>query len=146
MSSSYDRWLKFYGGQKDIDWLLLKAQVKQESLFDPLAESHVGAKGLAQFMPTTWKWAQEMGWVIKGSDPFNPEQNLRAQAAYMRWLLDRFDQDIPKSLAAYNWGIGNVRKTVEEHGDSWLENCPEETQTYVARIDRYYDEFKAEEV
>ncbi len=50
----YDSLFQFYAGQKAIDWLLLKAQVKRESAFDPNARSPVGAVGLAQFMPATW--------------------------------------------------------------------------------------------
>jgi soluble lytic murein transglycosylase-like protein len=145
MCTSYDRWFKYYGGLKAVDWRLLKAQVRQESVFDPLAVSHAGAKGLSQFMDPTWKWAKEMGWIPEDADVFDPEQNLKAQACYMRWLLNKWNEDVPKALASYNWGIGSLRKCIARNGEEgWLEYLPKETKTYLARIDKYYEEYKAD--
>ena len=78
----YDGLFKKYGAANNIDWLLLKAQVKAESNFNPNAKSPVGALGLAQFMKATWlEWQdgtpgiqiahapQTFGWRVAG----NPE-------------------------------------------------------------------------
>jgi soluble lytic murein transglycosylase-like protein len=127
----YDSLFIKYGILRSIDPLLLKAQVKQESAFNPLAVSKCGAKGLAQFMPATW--AQ----VGKG-DIFNPDSNIRAQAAYMSALMREFKGDTEKVLAAYNWGMGNVLK-LKVFALLYL---PEETHHYVLNIEKYYDEYK----
>jgi soluble lytic murein transglycosylase-like protein len=132
----YDSLIKWYAQANGLEWRRIKAQIKQESLFDPKARSHVGAKGLGQFMPPTWaEWG-------KGQDPFNPEANIEATCRYMRWLVDRFPGDYDKALAAYNWGIGNVRRVVLAHGDTWRNALPQETDTYLARINGYWGAYK----
>lgn len=99
---------------------VLEALVEQESGFDPLAESKVGAQGLTQLMPGT---ARGLG----VTDPLDPEQNLNGGAKYLKQMLNRFDGDLPKALAAYNAGPGAVNK----YG-----GIPpyKETQNYVKRI------------
>jgi soluble lytic murein transglycosylase-like protein len=88
-----------------------------------------------------------MGWIPEDADVFDPEQNLKAQACYMRWLLNKWNEDVPKALASYNWGIGNLRKLLSRitSGQTpWIERLPAETKTYLARIDKYYEEYKAD--
>lgn len=121
-SSRYDSLFQFYASEHGLDWVLLKEQVSAESAFNPKATSPVGAAGLAQFMERTWE-----DWGAGGSR-LNPEESIRAQARYMRWLLDRFKGDVKLALAAYNWGPGNVGK----HPDpsAW----PAETRYYVEKI------------
>lgn len=141
MSNVYDGLIKRYAGECGFtgkEWLRLKSQVKAESAFDPRAVSSVGAKGLAQFMPATWEWAKELGWVAKDADVFDPEQNIKAQAHYMRWLLDRLPT-WEAAFAAYNWGIGNMRKAMVD--PEWKKKLPAETKGYLERIQRYYDEY-----
>lgn len=128
----YDSLFKFHATEHNLDWRLLKAQAIAESSMDENAMSHAGAMGLTQFMPATWEWAKEMGWIEKAADPFCPDTSIQAQACYMKWLLDRTDNDIIQALAAYNWGIGNVSK-LEKTWD-WMNLLPEETQGYIARI------------
>jgi soluble lytic murein transglycosylase-like protein len=131
--NKYDSYFKIYGTQYGVEPLLLKAQVKQESMFNTFAVSKCGAKGLAQFMPKTW--IQYAG----NKEAFNPQYNVEAQAHYMRDLLKHYKNDIDKALAAYNWGQGNVDK-LKSFVLSYL---PEETHHYVININQYYLEFKA---
>jgi hypothetical protein len=77
--------------------------VRQESGFRVDAVSPAGAQGLTQLMPAT---ARGLG----VSDPFDPEQNLRGGARFLRAMLDEFGGDYRLALAAYNAGPGNVRK------------------------------------
>lgn len=92
--------------------------VKQESAFNPTAQSHVGAYGLTQLMPGT---ASDMG-----VNPRDPLDNLRGGAKYITIQMNTFGR-MDHALAAYNAGPGNVRK----HG-----GIPpfKETRNYVKRI------------
>jgi soluble lytic murein transglycosylase-like protein len=100
---------------------LVRAVIRVESGWNPRAVSAKGALGLMQLMPST---AAEYG----VSDPFDPEQNIRAGVAYLRKLIDRFDGKTELALAAYNAGPGAVEKygrTIPPY---------KETQSYVRRI------------
>jgi len=105
--SPYDELVRKYSDRYSFDWRLVTAQMYQESKFDPLAESHVGARGLMQLMPRT---AKAMG--VKNTT--DPASSIRGGVKYLDWLRDRFDAKLPLSerlwftLAAYNAGAGHV--------------------------------------
>ena len=136
----YDSLFQFYAFQSGVDWLLMKAQVWQESRFDPNASSRVGASGLAQFMPATFtEWEQRapdhfalhVG-EAQLQDARDPEISIRLQCAYMAQLLKRYSALPSFALAAYNWGIGNVDKLFAQSHD-WSavsSQAPVETQNY----------------
>lgn len=111
-----DRAASRYG----VDQELIRAVIRTESGFDPDAISPVGAQGLMQLMPET---AKELG----VSDPLDAEQNVMGGTRYLRRLLDRYDGDLDRALAAYNWGMGNV----ERRG---MEQMPQETRNYLAKV------------
>jgi soluble lytic murein transglycosylase-like protein len=92
-----------------------------ESAYNPYARSPKGAAGLMQLMPAT---AQQFG--VKNA--FSPEENLRAGVAYLRQLLNRYENNEELALAAYNAGPGAV--------DKYGETVPpyRETKNYVAKI------------
>lgn len=113
----------------DLDPALLHAIVETESSFDPNARSKAGAVGLMQLMPNT---AAELG--VK--DRYDPEQNIQAGALYFRQLLDKFNQNIQLSLAAYNAG-----ETAVKRAGSTVPNFPE-TQRYVKKVIAKYRELK----
>ena len=104
-----------------LDPQLLHAIVTVESGYNPEAVSPKGAQGLMQLMPAT---AARFG----ASDPADPQDNLRAGARYLRFLLGLFKQDMPLVLAAYNAGEGSVskfRNTIPPY---------RETREYVAKV------------
>lgn len=103
----------------DISPALLEAVVWQESRWNELAVSPVGARGLAQLMPGT---AAQMG--VNSADPM---ANLEGGARYLRLQLDAFGGDIEKALAAYNAGPARVLKA------GGIPNI-RETRAYVAAI------------
>lgn len=114
---------------------LLSAVMHQESAGDPHAESHVGAKGLFQFMPGT---ARDMGLT----DRTEPQSSALAAAKYLKKLYARYNKNIELTLAAYNWGLGNVDNYLKRQGKDnkndferyRLTRIPNETQNYIARV------------
>ena len=100
---------------------LVRAVIQVESGFNRYAQSRKGALGLMQLMPAT---AAQMG----VRDPYDPAQNIRAGVAYLRRLLDRYDDNEELALAAYNAGP----EAVDQHGSA----VPpyRETRNYVKRI------------
>ncbi len=106
--SPYDELVRRYAEKNGVDWRLVVAQMFQESRFDPLAVSWMGAEGLLQLMPLT---SRDMG----VTDPFDPEQNIKAGVTYLANLMKRFEpalsrrQRIRFALAAYNAGLEHVR-------------------------------------
>lgn len=95
------------------DWRLLKAQCYQESRLQPRAVSPVGAMGLCQFMPGTWKEAKK---AINVKNVWNPEQSIIAAAWYMGKLNKTWSAPRPAidrwmlAAASYNAGSGHLIK------------------------------------
>lgn len=98
---------------------LLSAILQAESGGNPNAVSPVGAKGLFQFMPST---AADLA-----IDPTIPGEAAYGAAKYLSQLNQKFDGDLDKTLAAYNWGQGNVDR-------QGLQNAPAETQNYLKKV------------
>jgi soluble lytic murein transglycosylase-like protein len=124
-SAQIDNYLIDSGTRNGIDPLLLYSIMHQESSFKSYAVSPKGARGLMQLMPGT---AIRYG----VTNIFDPRQNIEGGARYVRFLLDRFDEDINLTLAGYNAGEG----AVEKYG--WQIPPYAETQEYVRRISRRY--------
>ncbi|MBP1132616.1 soluble lytic murein transglycosylase-like protein [Serratia sp. PL17] len=101
---------------------LLRSVALTESGGNQFAVSGAGAKGLFQFMPGT---ARDMG--LRGDDVFDPSKSAAAAARYLGMLLRMNGGDLDKTLASYNWGIGNVQK----HG---MDLMPAETRNYIPKV------------
>jgi len=112
-----------------VDPLLIKAIVHAESGFDPYAVSEKGAKGLMQLMPET---ARDM----QVTNPFDPEANILGGTRYLKKNLDRFNNDLELSLAAYNAGPALVQ------GTGQIPGIPE-TQDFIKRVLGFYQNYKA---
>jgi len=125
----------------NVDPLLVISLIRQESLFDPQARSPADARGLMQLLPSTaHKEAAELGWK---DDPTarlqDPEVNVTLGVHHLRGLLDQYDGDVVKALAAYNGGTGAVnkwqRQFAELEGDEFVESITyRETRDYVKRV------------
>ena len=105
--------------KQGLDPLLLAALLRQESLFEPAAESWVGARGLGQVMPAT---GQDIATALgiqdfEIDDLYKPATSIQFAAFYLASQLDRFDDQILAALAAYNGGPGNTLYWLETGGD-----------------------------
>jgi len=121
---TWDHIITTAANKYDLDSRLIHAVIQVESSYNPNAISHVGAEGLMQIMPYT---AEELG----VDNSFDPKQNIMGGANYLRQMLNTFDGDLIKSLAAYNAGPDAVQKA---------NGIPpyKETQEYVPKILNYY--------
>lgn len=99
-SEQINRYLAEAAREYDLPFALVHAVAMQESRLDPRARSQAGAIGIMQLMPAT---ARHLG-----VNPHDVRQNVRGGAAYLRQLLDRFDQNVELAVAAYNAGPGSV--------------------------------------
>jgi hypothetical protein len=110
--------------RNNLDPALVKAVIGTESGWNPGAISPKGALGLMQLEPET---AGRFG----VSNAFDPVQNVNGGTRYLRSLLDRYNGDLEKSLAAYNAGEG----AVERYG-----GVPRyrETRAYVQKVTNAY--------
>lgn len=106
---------------------LINAVIKQESAFNPKAESHCGAQGLMQLMPATAK-------AYGCADSFDARQNVMAGTRFLGDLLSMYKGDVELALAGYNAGPGNVAK----YGGQVPPFA--ETKNYVAKVQGYYQE------
>jgi soluble lytic murein transglycosylase-like protein len=84
-----------------VDPALVRAVIQTESNWNSSAVSRKGALGLMQLVPTT---AQQMG----VNNAFDPKQNLDGGVRYLHTLLERYNGDLDRALAAYNAGPGAV--------------------------------------
>ena len=116
---------------RHLDPDLVNSVIHAESGFNARAVSPKGAQGLMQLMPST---AGKLG----VSNAMDPEANVGGGTRYLRELLEQYNFDLVKALAAYNAGPQRVQK---------YRGVPpyRETQAYVARIVREYNKKKEAE-
>ena len=101
-----------------VDEKLIRAVVKVESAGKKFAVSSKGARGWMQIMPSTFK-------AFGGQDPTNGWENIMVGTKYLKHLLEMFDGDVEKALAAYNAGPTRVKRGGE---------LPAETRRYVQKV------------
>jgi hypothetical protein len=125
---SLDAMVNGAGQRHQIDPDFINSVIRAESGFNNRAVSKKGAQGLMQLMPRT---ASQLG----VANSFDPNANVEGGTKYLRELLEKYNYDVPKALAAYNAGS---RRVDRYHG------VPPyfETQTYVAKIIRDYNRKK----
>jgi len=124
----YDRQIERAAKKYMLDPLLIKAIIKAESDFDQYATSSKGAQGLMQLMPATADDLQV--W-----NPYDASENINGGARYFKKLLNEYNGDVVRSLAAYNAGPGRV------HKDGPLPRI-KETRNYVQKVTRYYQQYR----
>lgn len=139
---NYKKEVYEYSEQNKVDPLLTFAIIKAESNFNENSISTSEAKGLMQLMDAT---AADMakGLEFGEYNLFKPDDNICLGTKYISTLLQYYNNNIYLALAAYNAGIGNVNKWIEngiiKEDGSDIENIPfKETQNYVRKVMRNY--------
>jgi hypothetical protein len=125
---SLDEVINSIGDRHHIDPDLINSVIHAESGFKTHAVSRKGAQGLMQLMPQT---ASKLG----VSNAFDPKANVEGGTRYLRELLERYNFDLVKALAAYNAGPHRVEQ---------YRGVPPyyETRAYVANIIRDFNRKK----
>ncbi len=126
-SNQYDSLISEFSKKYQVDFALIKAIIRAESGFNPLAVSKKGAKGLMQLMPATAS-------RVNVSDIFSPRENIEGGVKYFKHLLSLFNDDLRLSLAAYNAGENVVAE---------VRSIPpyRETVDYVKKVLSYYQSY-----
>ncbi len=126
--SQYDAMISECSKKYQVDFALIKAIIRAESGFNPIAVSRKGAKGLMQLMPET-------ALRMNVSNIFNPRDNIEGGVRYFKYLLSLFNNDLQLSLAAYNAGENIVAE---------LGSIPpyRETMDYVKKVLSYYRSYR----
>jgi soluble lytic murein transglycosylase-like protein len=128
MNRQYDYQIARAALTYEVPFSLIKAMIKVESDYNPVAVSRAGAKGLMQIMPANIK-------AYGINNPFDPHENIMVGTQYFKSLFEKFNGNLTLALAAYNAGPTCVEK---------YDCIPpyEETQAYVERVMSYYQQLK----
>ena len=135
---------------KNLDPSLIAAVIYAESHFRDQT-SHAGARGLMQITPET---ADEIarksgGTEFEQGDLATPQINISYGSWYLRWLLDRYGENVELAVAAYNAGTGNVDRWIVRDPGLDRHDIPfPETRAYVGRVlgarEKYRREYRRE--
>jgi hypothetical protein len=124
-SANFQRYL----GRLDTHWGLTPGLIESvkgaENSGDDAVNKKSGAMGAFQFRPDTW--AQYGG----GGSPFDRVDAANAAGRYLSYLQKKYGGDVGKTLAAYNWGEGNLDKDIASNGANWQKGLPRETRQYL---------------
>ncbi len=130
--------------ERGLEPALVAAVILQESTFRPVIRSPAGARGLMQIMPYTGR--EICGWLkirhFRTRFLDEPDFNLRLGTAYLRAMLERFDDSLVRALASYNAGPEAVARWTKRQrrgldDDMFVEEIPyRETRDYVRKVVR----------
>jgi soluble lytic murein transglycosylase-like protein len=144
----YQDTIRIWATRNGLPTNLVYGIIRQESAFDPQAQSWAGARGLMQLMPATAReLAGRFGLTYTHEKLSDPEFNLRLGTTYFSQVLDMFDGNQELALAGYNGGPYRIKRWWKEWGssdiDRFLESLSlEESRTYVKRIVLLSDSYR----
>src|SRR5882724_4650038 len=126
--SKYEDAVRLTANQYKLEPSLVKAVIRADSNFAPMAVSPKGAMGLMQLMPDTAR-------MHGVRNAFDPTENIVGGVRHLRYLMDRYDGRIDYVLSAYNAGTRPVDAA------NGIPNIAE-TQEYVRRVRMYHVIYK----
>ena len=128
-----------------LDPYLVTALIREESYFNPKAQSVAGARGLMQLMPSTASYiAAKNAIIYTGTGSlFSPETNINLGCAYLDYAKTKLHENDMLAIASYNGGPNAVRSWKDnltyKNFDEFVENIPyPETRDYVKKVYRSY--------
>ena len=127
-STRFDDALRRIAALHRLEPALVKAVVRAESAFNPMATSPKGAMGLMQLMPDTAR-------MHGVRNAYDAEQNINGGVRHLRYLMDRYEGELDLVLAAYNAGTRPVDA---------IRGIPAyaETQEYVRRVRTFHEHYQ----
>ena len=142
----YSALVEKYSAEYNLDEAFVYAVIETESGFNKDAVSNVGARGLMQIMPDTFKWLKsKTGEKLPDDALFEPEVSIRYGCFLLRYLLDEFENE-KTALAAYHAGVGRVKKWLKdpEYSDDGktVARIPyETTKNYTDKVMKTYHRY-----
>ena len=100
-----------------------------------------GASGIMQLLPKTWADATTAlgkNWPFN-PDVFDPQKSIIVGNHYLNSMIPQYlrasklPDTVELRLAAYNWGIGNLKDAYQRYGNAWYDAAPEETKNYIKK-------------
>ena len=111
----YSFYIDKYSHKYDLDRYLVMGLISVESSYNPDAVSEKGAKGLMQITEDTAKWCIQKFDIDATLENYTePKENIEIGCAYLNYLFERFEDNKKNTLAAYNAGMGNVEKWLND--------------------------------
>ncbi|MDU2583078.1 MAG: lytic transglycosylase domain-containing protein [Anaerococcus hydrogenalis] len=144
---AYQDEIKKYSEKYNMDPLLIASIIKVESDYDNGAHSNQNAKGLMQLLDASAKHSAELiGEEYYPDKLKDVDYNLNLGVGYFNYLY-KYYNNVDLALAAYNGGIGNVdkwinEKKIDKHDPDPTKIPVEETRQYVIKINSNYDLMK----
>lgn len=148
---AHDRavWAASYA--RDVDPFLVLGLMRQESTYNAIARSRVGARGAMQIMPRTGHLLADLAHDtdFTAGDLEDPTVSVQYGITYLDLLLTRFDGAFPLAVASYNAGPFNASAWLAGVGpgvptEVWVEHIPfRETREYVQKVTAYYETYLA---
>ena len=145
---------KYINGRKIPEPAFILSLIRQESEFDMMANSHAGAQGLMQLMPSTARLVSKQAKLpySKSRLTRDPEYNINLGSHYMAGLILQYDGAYPFATAAYNAGPNRVKywKKINKNPQKneidfvdWVELIKfKETRNYVQRVMENYNVYR----
>lgn len=143
----YESLIRAYAAENGLQPAYVASVILAESSYRPEAVSSVNAQGLMQILPSTAEWiAGKFDEAYTENCLFDPETNIRYGCWYLGFLMNRYDGDMKCASAAYHAGQGTVDKWLDDpnyssDGKTLDTIASEATNTYVARVLRYYEKY-----
>ncbi len=141
----YEEYIKQTASLYQVDPYLVWSIMREESHFNPYAESRAGARGLMQIIFSTGEWiSQKLNYKEFEYDSlFEPELNINLGNWYLKYLQERFNMNTFLIISGYNAGPGITDKWVETTDmsdiDVFIENIPyKETAEHIKKVMRSY--------
>ncbi len=148
---AHDRYVWTSARDEGVDPLLVLGLMRQESTYNAIARSRVGARGAMQIMPRTGHLLADQIHDVRftAGDLEDPTLAVGYGIRYIGLLMDRFDGAFPLAVASYNAGPFNASAWLRQVGpgapmDEWVEQIPlRETRDYVKRVTGGYAAYLA---